>query len=237
MKIELSKKSVSAILGFSIAIFTYVLVFLIIPFPKNGASWVTFAFTFISALFGICVSLVAFKDCETLKSKFYGFPIFRIGFIYVIAQFVLGVIICIIASFIDLAAWVPFIISVILLAIASIGVIAADNARDAIVEIDAQTERVTKAVKMFNLNIQSTVDLCADEAVKKELIKLAEAFKYSDPVSSEYTVQTEDLLYNEINVLHNLVQNNASAECMAQITKVSNLLNERNRLCKAYKGY
>ena len=34
-------------------------------------------------------------------------------------------------------------------------------------EIEEETERVTKATKIFNLDIQAIVDLCTEESVKK----------------------------------------------------------------------
>ena len=211
MKIELNKKSKSAIAVFAIVAFVYAFCFIIIPFPKNAASWISFAFTLISAVAGLGIFTYAFKDGDSLVSKIYGFPIFRIGYLYIAAQ------------------------SIILLGLAIIGVIATDNTRDIIEEIEEETERVTKATKIFNLDIQAIVDLCTDEAVKKELVKLAEAIKYSDPVSSEATEDAENTLLEEISRLRELIEVNDNEKSLTQITKVTNLLNERNRICKAFK--
>lgn len=234
MKVEFNKKNKSAIAVFAIVAFVYAFCFCIIPFPKNAASWISFAFTIISVVAGLGITTYAFKDGNSLVSKIYGFPVFRIGYLYIALQFILGLIICLVAAFVAVPYWVALVISVILLALAAIGVIATDNTRDIIEEIEAETERVTKPTKLFNLDIQAIVDICSDEAVKKELEKLAEAIKYSDPVSSEATEETEDAIFEQIDVLRVKVKEN-SDDTLAQITKVTNLLNERNRICKAFK--
>lgn len=234
MKIELNKKSKSAVAVFSIVAFVYALCFIIIPFPKNAASWISFAFTLISVVAGLGIFTYAFKDGDSLVSKIYGFPIFRIGYLYIAAQFIVGVLICLIAAFVTVPYWVALVLSVILLSLAAIGVIATDNTRDIIEEIEEETERVTKPTKLFNLDIQTIVDICTDENVKKELVKLAEAIKYSDPVSSEATEDTESAIFDQIDILRSLVEEN-NQDTLTQITKVTNLLRERNRICKAFK--
>ena len=159
MKIELNKKSKSAIAVFAIVAFVYAFCFIIIPFPKNAASWISFAFTLISIVTGLGIFGYVFKNGETLVSKIYGFPVFRIGYLYIAAQFIVGVLICLVAAFVAIPYWVALVLSIILLGLASIGVIATDNTRDIIEEIEEETERVTKATKIFNLDIQAIVDL------------------------------------------------------------------------------
>ena len=71
--------------------------------------------------------------------------------------------------------------------------------------------------------------------VKKELVKLAQANKYSDPDTREATEDAENTLFEEISILRELVEVNDTEKSLTQITKVTNLLNERNRICKAFK--
>lgn len=235
MNIKLNKKNKSAIAIFGIAAFVYILCFTIIPFPKNTASWISFAFTLISFVAGLAIFAYAFKDAESLVSKFYGFPIFRIGYLYIAAQFIVGLLICIVAAFVAVPYWVALLLSIILLAAACIGVIATDNTRDIIETIESETDKATESVKKFNLDIQSIVDLCTDETVKEKLEELAEKIKYSDPVSSVATQDTECVLFEEMDVLRNLVEDNDIDRIMPQIKRVTNLVNERNRICKANK--
>lgn len=235
MNIKLNKKSISMIAVYAIILVVYILVFCLIPFPKIAASYISFVFTVVSILASFGITVFAFKGDDTVVSKIYGFPVFRIGYLYVAAQFVVGVIICIVASFVPVPYWVALLLSIILLGAAAIGVIATDNTRDAIISVDNQVERVTKAVKIFKLDIAAIVDLCEDTEIKKELNKLSEDMKYSDPVSSEATEEAETQLLEEIRILRAFVENNDNENSLKQIRKTSNLLAERNRICKAFK--
>ncbi len=235
MKSFFNKKTVSAIAVVAIVAIVYVLCFVLIPFPKYNSGWISFGFTLASFFIGLGIYLYAFKDGSSPASKLYGFPVFRIGYIYVIAQLVLGIVICRLDTTVDVPEWITVLASVVLLALASIGVILTDNARDAVEGIEAEAERVIMPTKLFKLDIAATVDLCTDETVKKELVKLAEDIKYSDPVSSEATEEVEDALFEEMAVLRSLVEGNDSEGALEQTRKVTNLLNERNRICKAFK--
>ena len=235
MNIKLNKKSISMIAVYAIILVVYILTFCLIPFPKIAASYISFAFTIVSILASLGITAVAFKDDDALVSKIYGFPVFRIGYIYVAAQFIIGLIICIVASFVAVPYWVALLLSIILLGAAGIGVIAADNTRDTIKSIDNETERVTRTTKIFKLDIATIVDLCEDAEVKKELLKLSEDIRFSDPVSSEATEEAETQLLEEIRILRGFVESNDNENSLKQIKKTSDLLAERNRICKAFK--
>ena len=59
-----------------------------------------FAFSIVSLAGGCGVTLFAFSKSEELKSKFYGYPVFRIGFLYTGLQLALTVLIYIIGAFV-----------------------------------------------------------------------------------------------------------------------------------------
>lgn len=113
--------------------------------------------------------------------------------------------------------------------------IATDNARDIIEENEAEIERVTKATKIFNLNIASVLDLCSDVTVKKELEKLAESFRFSDPVSSDATEDIESTIMEKLEDLKINITAFSADENIEKITELKNLLAERNRICKMNK--
>ena len=102
----MNKKTRSFILVYGIVFLVCLLAFLIIPFQKNAASWIVFAFSLISIAAGCGISLFAFRGEQALVSKVYGFPVFRIGLIYMILQLVFSLIICIVAAFVDVPYWI-----------------------------------------------------------------------------------------------------------------------------------
>lgn len=127
MNVKLDRKAKSTIAVYAIILLVYVLAFLIVPFNKCAASWISFAFTIIALASSLLVFGIAFKANETLVSKIYGFPIFRIGTIYAIVQLLIGIIICAIGAFLFVPYWIALILSMILLGATAIGVIITDN--------------------------------------------------------------------------------------------------------------
>ena len=91
----------------------YILVVFLIPFVKTATFWVSFVFTLVA--FGVvgAAFYIAFIKTPDAKSKFYGFPIAKIGAIYGMAQLVAGIL------FMALAAYVPAWVAVLIYAIAS----------------------------------------------------------------------------------------------------------------------
>lgn len=237
MSIKLDKKSKSIIAIYAIILVVYMLTFLVIPFHKIAASWISFAFTIIAIASSLFVLNQAFNSKETLVSKIYGYPIFRVGIVYALAQLIGGVIICIIAAFVSVPYWIALVLSVLLLGAAAIGVLITDNTRDYVEHIDEMTVADTENATRFQINIAGIVECCEDSALKEKLKKLDESFRFSDPVSNSYTKESEENISTLLDELKVFVENNNSDEAAAHIKKIFNALAERNRICKVTKGH
>ena len=232
---NMNKKNKSIIAVYGILAFIYLIAFVIIPFPKNAASWISFAFTLLSLVLSLGVTMYVFGKDGDLTSKFYGFPIFRIAYLYPLVQFAIGAVVCIIAAYVAVPYWMPLVLSLVLLGFSAIGVIATENVRDIIEKSEAKVERVTKATKMFNLNIASIVDACTDIVAKKELEELAEMIRFSDPVSSDATEDIENIIMENLDSLKLNISTASTDDTLGKIRELHNLLSERNRICKASK--
>lgn len=232
---RLNKRQKSGIAIFGIIAAVLVLTTLIIPFKKPGASWTMFAFSLISIASGAYICLLAFKNTKDLMSKFYGFPVFRIGVLYVVIQLALTVVIYIIGAFVDVPFWVGFLLSVLMGGAAAIGCITTDNARDIIEEIDNKTYEETKTVMFFQTDIADVLDLCKSEKARPVLAKLVNKFKYSDPVSSPETEESEVVIKNAIDDLRNSIRTLGDDDLLQKIENIDNLLSSRNRICEKSK--
>lgn len=102
----------------------------LLPFKTTGMFWLSYIFGAASVLVQIYVLKTAFCGSNEVKSKFYGFPIARIGVVYMIAQLILSIIFMILADFAPW--WIAVIAFVVLLAAALIGFISSDAMRDEI---------------------------------------------------------------------------------------------------------
>lgn len=228
------KKTLSFMIVFAIIFVLYNVIFFAVPFPKTGAAWVEYVFSLLAIIGGAGITYYAFGKGGELKSKVYGFPIFRIGYIYAIVQLILGLVVCIIGFFADVPVWIPLVASVLILGLSAIGVIAADATRDVIEELEEQVARVTKQMQTFRLDMQYIADSCKDEALKKQLNSLSEKFRYSDPVSCDELKEQEERLRAEVSELEQLA-NTDTAKATELVDTITLHLADRNRRCKELK--
>lgn len=235
MEIWKDKKVRSVLAAYVAVLLVYVTVFLAIPFPKGAAAWISFVFTVVAILFSLYACYVAFGKCGTAMSALYGYPVFRVGLIYLLVQLAVGIVLCVIGSFVAVPFWIVLVAAVILLGVAVVCVLAADNARDVAERVE-ETECVqTKTVVQFQVDISATVRSCADPAAKEALENLNQAFLYSDPVSNPATEQIEVQLREELTALKALVQTGSTEKILGKTAQLQQLLQERNDLCKANK--
>ena len=171
-----------------------------VPFAKTAAFWIAYAFGVIAIGYQVYVFNISFVKGDGAKSRFYGFPIAKIGVVYLIVQLVVSLVEMCVAAWVP--AWATIIINIIPIAVAAVGCIAAETMRTEIVH---QEEQVKKDISnMTALRSMSTalVSQCSDEALKSELKKLVDEFRYSDPVTSEETKDIEKELEVQLNELY-----------------------------------
>lgn len=230
----MSKNSIRGYVVLGILLVLFSVISFAVPFEKEGTFWIAYFFGIIAIAFQIYVFKVAFEKGEGAKSKFYGFPIARVGLIYLIVQVVLSLVEMIVAGVIPV--WVAIVINVFPIAFAIIGCITVEVMRDEIERQDVELKKDTNNMRELQSISYSFISLCKDEGTKKMLEGLAEDFKYSDPVSSAKTKDIE----NELKVLlaeanKELVDDNIPV-VRELIIKVKSILVERNRVCKLNKS-
>lgn len=232
-----SKRPQSVMIAYAIAAVVFVVLTLVIPFPKPAASWVMFAFAIVSFAGGCGITLFAFSKSDELKSKFYGYPVFRIGFLYTAIQLALTVLVYMIGGFVAVPYWVGLALSVLLMGLAAIGVIATDAARDFVEDTEAKTVVETKKIRRFQVDIADLLDMCKDQEVYPSLKKLVEKFKYSDIVSSDETATVEEQIKTEIAALRAVIATESTEVLSNKVETISNLLSSRNRQCENSKRH
>ena len=182
-----AKNYIALSLIYAIILAVIVASFLLIPFPKHTVSWIEFGFAIFAILASACSSVLAIANNKHYRGIVYGYPIFKIGIIYAITQFFLTILICALASFLNIPVWACILIGIIPLAVFLILVILAQTARNNVTEIENQGELTTKNATTFNIDVGGLLDICGDPDLRKTIARLLEEFKYSDPVSSEDT--------------------------------------------------
>ena len=217
----------AACLGVLLAL--YLLLAFLIPFVKTAVFWFSFVFTLIA--FGVAAYALytAFLKKPDVRSRFYGFPIARIGVLYCGIQLAAGLLFMALGKWIP--AWLAVLVYAAMLGAAVIGLVSAD----AVVETIHTQDRKLKKDVAFMRSLQSKANQMAAQCHLPEVQQFCENVRYSDPVSSEALAEIEGALSAVADDLQAaIVEGNNGRTCqLAQ--KADNLLCERNRLCKLNK--
>lgn len=231
----MSNKFRPAIAVYAIALILFSILFFVAPFPKTAATIISYVFLVVSAALSAFLTFRAFDNNTEIKSKVYGFPIFKVGIITFVLQLVFTLLVFIIAFFVSVPVWVSVVVPLFIIGFGCIGAIAAESVRTETERQDEEIRTQTEKITYFRLDIENIVELCKNEELKKAVSKLAEDIRYSDPVSSDATAEMEEKISSAITDLERLVTADDSAT-MDKVAEIGRMLSDRNRRCKEMKG-
>lgn len=229
----MNKNSTRGYITLAIIFVVVSVVSFVIPFPKKASFFVGYLFAVIAIAFQIYVFKVAFSNAESVKSKFYGFPIAKVGATYLFAQLVASLVEMATASF--LPVWIAVIVNIVLIALATVGCIATEAMRDEIIRQDVQLKKDVSNMRKLQSMSASLVGLCQEASVKPVLQKVADDFKYSDPVSSDQTLTLEADLDTQMNEIQKSLIDGDFESVKALCNRILGCLAERNRVCRLGK--
>ena len=228
-----SKNTIRTLIVLAIVLVLYCVLAFVIPFSRGAVFWLSFVFGLIAICAQVYVLKTAFDKGESVRSKFYGYPVARIGLIYLAAQLVLSFLFMALGRFIP--AWVAVLVFLLLLGFAAIGFIAADAIRDEVERQDTQLVKDVSAMRALQSRSAAVAAQCDDPAAKAALNGLAEKLRFSDPVSSDATAEAEADLAALLDELQRAVVDKDPRSASALAAKAEAVLAERNRLCKLNK--
>ena len=215
----------------AILLVLYLLAAFLIPFAKTPVFWLSFGYTLAAFAVAGAAFDIAFFRHPGAKSRFYGFPIAKIGAVYWLVQLIAGLAAMALGSWIPV--WLAVLVYTALLGAAAIGLIAADAVADEIHTQDAKLRQNVTVMRTLQSQV-SQLD-CTDPEAAAAVKKFAEELRYSDPVSSPALEEAERDLSAAVANMQSAVMDNDSAAVKQLCRKATALLTERNRLCKLYK--
>ena len=205
----------------------------VIPFARTAAFWIAYGFGVLALLFQLYVFKAAFSKDGSARSRFYGFPIARVGVIYLAVQLIVSFIEMALAKL--LPVWVPLIVNLVLFAAAAIGCITVETMRDEIVRQDGQLKKDVSNMRELQSLSASLANQCADESLKPTLRKLADEFRFSDPVSSENTSELEADMRSRLGDIQQALIEGDAVGVKNLCARLTGTLTERNRICALNK--
>ena len=200
-----------------------------VPMERTAVFWLSYAF----AVIAIAVQAYSYPKAfggDSVRSRFYGFPIARVTTIYLIIQLVLSLAAMLLsgAAQVAIPSWVAVIVYAVLLGLTLIGLITAEGVRDEVERQEAEKPKKTETMRLLRNKAAAMAASCENPELKSALDDLAEEFRYSDPVSSEATEKLEmrmDIMLDEL-------KRDGSLKLAQTIRQI---LAERNQVCKQNK--
>lgn len=227
------KNSIRGLIVIAIALVVFSVVAFAIPFAHTTAFGVAYGFGALAILFQLYIFKASHAGDGDAKSRFYGFPIARLGVYYLVAQLVVSVIEMALARVIPTGVAVA--INVLLLALAAVGCITMDAMRDEIIRQDGALKKNVGNMRELQSLSAALVGQCGDESLKPMLQKLADEFRYSDPVSSEKTQEIEEDMKAQLGDIQQVLVEGDSDSAKKLCGKLMGSLAERNRVCAVSK--
>lgn len=225
----MKKGTLRGITALGILLVLYHLAVFLIPFAKTAVFWLSYGFTLTAFAVGAGAVLMAFGRKADAKSRFYGFPVARVGIVYAAVQLIAGLVFMGIGKWVFW--WIPALVYAMALGAALLGLIATEATLEEIQTQDAKLKKDVTAMRA----LQSKVCRLAGDCEVPALKKLAEELRYADPVSSHATEAAEADLADLVSQLELAAVQGGRDGVEALCRKATAALSERNRLCKLNK--
>lgn len=226
----MKKDTLRAAIVTAVVLIAYNFAVFMIPCLKTPTFWISWGFTLLAfVIAGVAIYISMIKKTDA-KSRFYGFPIAKIGFIYLVAQIAVGGICMALGNIIPW--WAATVLDAIGMGLAVIGLVSAEAV---VSEIHIQDSKLKNNVSLMR-SLQSKVNQMATQSDDAAIKMLAEEFRYSDPVSNHALGEIEHDLTAVVDELQSAIVDGDSNAVKQLCSKASAVLAERNRLCKLNKN-
>ena len=166
------------------------------PFESSGAFWAAYGFGLAAIVLQLYFLQSAFKPGASARSKVYGYPIARVGAIYLGAQMVVSVAEMAAASWVPL--WVALILNAVLAVFGLAGCVGVELARDETIAQDVRRQDRTEVMGRLRMEASSLAARYGDSPAASALRRLSDELRFSDPVSNELTQPFEESLSCEL---------------------------------------
>jgi len=191
---------------------------------KSGVSfWVTYALIIVSFVAQLLCARNAFSGDS--RKLFYGLPMIQVSYSGLIASIIVGAILM---SVRVIPCWIAAVICLIIAAIEAVAIVKAKAAADIVSNRDAEIRQKTSFIREMTAEAEMLYKTASTDEEKRELKKLYEVFRYSDPVTLERVFDLESSITQKMAV----IKSNYSGTVVNEIYA---LLNKRNQLIKNQK--
>lgn len=202
----------------------------ILPIKRTLSLYLADFFIILAAVMTLLSSILAIKknrDGDIARSRFFGWPIMRVGVIVLTLSILVNLVFIVLAQFVYVLPWLVIILNLCLLAIVGIGLLVVDSSRNFVEEQEVRRNAQTKTMKELRLRSKQLLDMCCAPELQERLKNMADAFRYSDPNSSMDSEYIENQIHSEMDLLEVTINTDID-QSIIHIDKIEELLKKRN---------
>ena len=196
-----SRNTFIAIWAICFALFN-VIVF-VVPNENREADnfWIGYAIiTF--ALLGNLVSSVIALNSKSDAKVLYNIPLITTSIVEIVISSIAGAIFMTVPG---IKSWAVVVVSAVIFAVSAIVSLIAKSAADTVGDIDDKIKKQTSFIRSITLDAEMLMTSATTPEIKVEIKKVYEAFRFSDPMSSDALNDVEDRIQNQFNLLQEVV--------------------------------
>ena len=131
--------------------------------------------------------------------------------------------------------WLGAILCIIMLAFTATGILKSSAAADIIEETEQNVKEKTFVMKALRVEADALVSSVTSDDMKAACKEVAEAVRFSDPMSNAQLSSLEERIQNEFRALSTAVSEKDLERVKDLSSKIVSLIKERNEKCKLLK--
>ena len=209
--------------------------FIVPSMPENDkytySFWIGYAFITVMLIGQLVCAAMVFNQ-DDIKKVFYNISSVKIGYLGLVLSFIVGSICMILSS---LPYWVGVVLCATVLVLNVLFVLKAKVAVDAVSKNDDKVKANTFFIKSLTVDAEALMARANDDAIKSECRKVAEALRYSDPMSNSALASAESQISIKFADLSAAVSENDKDKTASAAKELLVLIDDRNRKCKLLK--
>lgn len=206
------------------------LIFLFLK-PQTPVFWMSYGFMVLAFLLQILGMYLSFKEFS-VQAVFFGIPLAQFTLFYFCAEFFMSFVFML---FQHMMWQIPLFLQVVMLAIYAIVAIVSVMTRDAAVAAKDKVQQSAAVMRMSTIDIEMLRDDAKDPELKNQLRRLAEAVRYSDPMTNDVIADVDARIRQETMALQTYCEDGDVMSAKESCAKLQRLYVERNKKLMASK--
>ena len=193
---------------------------------------VELAFTVLAFVIVLIVMNVKLPKLSDNKEHLLTGPQIVLTYLFFAAQIAFALLVI----YKGIVGWLPaLLISACLLAVYLILLMLAGHGRKQAITVEENTKKRTSRMDGLKLSAATLSEGITDKEVKKQVERVMEEIRFSDPTTNEGLNEIEQSLEESIKALKESINTGNTESILQKCSETIRIVKERNAMCKAYK--